>query len=315
MLQSPPQHLSDTAPPPPRTAMDLVLVDRQTFRFTVSSAPTGSLISDTLTVTNVATTHIAFKVKTTNQERYIVRPNVGLIPPRGSSEIYIALQPTTVLPELGSSRDKFMLRVIEAPELEDNLPVDYWQKHENDAAVRDVKFKVAFVADPHLPSPTNQPSVTGSDVTPTSPPLASASAPAATTAVPHPRDLPPSVPHRTEQDPASSAPQDASAMPPSQTAPEPAVDQLLEERNFDAAIERVRQLQQMLDAKNLELARLKTQLAETNAQTQTVLNDAPKTPLSANKFLSDPFGGVSIAGIGLMLLLFLLLVNVILKLM
>ena len=90
-------------------------------------------------------------------------------------------------------------------------------------------------------------------------------------------------------------------------------DHLLQEENYEEALQRVRELQAMLDEKNLELARLRAELAETRAESERVLKEAPQTPLSANKVLSDPFGGVSVAGIGLMLLLFLILVNIILR--
>ncbi|KAI0566996.1 vesicle-associated protein 1-2 [Gracilaria domingensis] len=310
-VHSPPP-LNDSTPPPPRLAMDLVDVDKRVLRFPVNSQPSGAIISETLTVTNAATTHVAFKVKTTNQHRYIVRPNLGLIPPRGSSEIFIALQPTRFeAPELGMSRDKFLLRVIEAPELADSkLPNDFWIVHEKDVAVRDVKFKVEFVH----PSPVSQPSHPSPQLNEVSASL-SATNPVtlATSAAPHPRDLPPST--NSESVLPSGSQREAIASSSTQPPTKDGVQQLMEGRDFDAAIERVRQLQQLLDAKNLELARLKTQLAETNAQTQAVLDNAPKAPISANKLLSDPFGGVSIAGIGLMLLLFLILVNVILRIL
>ncbi|CAN8073735.1 unnamed protein product [Agarophyton chilense] len=310
--ENPPQPSTETAPPPPRFAMDLVDVFKRVLRFPVNLVQPGAIISDTLTVSNAATTHVAFKVKTTNQHRYLVRPNVGVIPPRGTVKIYIGLQPMPEPPQLGPSRDKFLLLVIEAPELAGReLPPDFWNTHERDIAIRDVKFKVEFVRQlpPSQAPEASPPSPTAKGANKTLSP--SAPTPLAAPAVPHPRDLPPSGNPEYTLQPVAQHETLASS---SSTLPaQNGVHQLIEGRDFDAAIERVRQLQQMLDTKNLELARLKTQLAETNAQTQAVLDHAPRAPLSANKFLSDPFGGVSVAGIGLMLLLFLILVNVILR--
>lgn len=92
------------------------------------------------------------------------------------------------------------------------------------------------------------------------------------------------------------------------------VDALTGHDDYEKAMAKVKDLQKQLDEKNLELAILRTDLAETRAKTDRVLKEAPTTPLSANKMLSDPFGGVSVAGFGLMVLLFLVLVNVILRL-
>lgn len=242
---------------------DLVRVEKRLLRFQVPHTSDVSSI-DTLTVTNISSSNVAFKVKTTNQQRYIVRPNVGVIQIGDTVDIDIGLQLASATPRVGPSKDKFLLRVAAAPQHLDAASLaDFWTALEGDAGVRGFKFKVEFFS--------------ASD---------------------------------DAQAPVSSPPPDASRYVIMRDP-----DELLQDDKYALAMSRVRELQQSLEAKNLELVRLKTELAETKAETERVLRDAPTTPLSANKVVSDPFGGVSIVGLGLMLLLFLILVNVILRIL
>lgn len=272
--------------------MDLVEVDKRVLSF-VLSPPEDGLVHDTLTVTNIADIPLAFKVKTTNQHRYIVRPNVGKLEPSKSVDIFIGMQPPPRLadnPIAGPSKDKFLLRVTDAPPDEYELPDGFWAGKEDDPTVIGIKFRVEFM-DPVIP---------GENLEPIRPirPLPDVRTP---TAVPHARDMPPSMltSDTKKGQVANVELNDAEA--------------LLQQGNYEHAMQRVKDLQEMLDSKNLELARLKTELAETKAESERVLKEAPKTPLSANKLLSDPFGGVSLTGFGLMLLLFLIIVNIILN--
>lgn len=92
----------------------------------------------------------------------------------------------------------------------------------------------------------------------------------------------------------------------------PTAEELLQ-HDYQTAVERVKQLQALLDAKNLQLNALKTEIAEARAETQRVLKEAPETPVGANKFVADPFGGVSLASILLMLVMFSVLTVVLFR--
>ena len=58
------------------------------------------LFQQTFDITNPYDEPIAFKIKTTSPKHYCVRPNVGLIGPRGKQEIEVVLQPR---------KDKFLI--------------------------------------------------------------------------------------------------------------------------------------------------------------------------------------------------------------
>lgn len=325
-LSHPPTPLASRAAPrvSNQPAMDLVLVEKRILRFPAAPSDTLTTSSDTLSVTNLSSCDLAFKVKTTNQARYIVRPNVGVIPAHSHLSILIGLHASLDVPTPGLSKDKFLLCVAEAPGTAiTGLPDAYWTERETRPDVQGIKFKVEFVDETHL---VEEPPDQVMPVRQHSPNTSSITSP-----VPRQRDLPPTlapapppgsvVASSVVVDPpvaASASPIPISSRPreenlnPDVVAPvDP--DQLLQSANYESAMTRVRELQALLDAKNLELSRLRTELAETRAESERVLKDAPNTPLPANKLLADPFGGVSVAGFGLMLLLFLVLVNVIIR--
>lgn len=234
-------------------AADLVRVNGRELVFAVDRVgPNGG---DTIRVTNVAEEDVAFKVKTTNPQAYIVRPNVGCIPRGKSVEILVVLTESAHKPSLGASKDRFQLRVALAPGLADEFtPADFWREiSDKDPAVGAIKFHVRFV--PYvvyaLPSQTK-------------------------------KELP---------------------------KPLPDVHELLKEGKREEAIKRVCELQGKLDEKNLELARLKTELAETQAETERVLRHAPAPPIAANKFVSDPFGGMNLATLAIVLTLFVVIIK------
>lgn len=311
--------------------MELVTVKKRVLHFPLLRPSESSLISDTLDVTNTSTDYLAFKVKTTNQERYIVRPNVDTIAPGATVSIYIGVQPQTESPPPGPSKDKFLLRVVPCPG-QPTISPNFWQDHENDPDVTGLKFKVEFDTAPSSSSPAPDSPLAGSplpelskprvDFAPHVPPTDSfvttgtvpphtgspvfASAIAAP-ARPHSRDLPPDLTGTATVSTASSSA--AAPLPPAGELALPDAHTLLADGQYDEAMARVAKLQAQLDEKNLELARLKTELLETRAETERVLKDAPTTPFSANKFVSDPFGGASIAAVALMFVLFAVIAN------
>lgn len=75
---------------------------------------------------------------------------------------------------------------------------------------------------------------------------------------------------------------------------------LLAPGRHDEAVERARELSRALDASRAEAARVRTAVEETVAAAETILEDAPKAPLATHVLASDAYGGVSVAGVGLM---------------
>lgn len=378
--------------------MDLVSIDKQTLSFCLPPQDTETLITDTVTINNLSPQQLAFKVKTNNQDGYIVFPNVSLLGVNSVATIKICMHPEAPIPqEPGLSRDKFMLLVAPWPE-EAVPPNEFWSRcpeklirslrilvqfvynrNDNEAAnlgaagapspppIDDILSKAhdtAYVADSTYQS-TPPPSLSSpSQLKNSLPPKQSSSLPSPPS-LPHVRDLPPVLLPvkgdaggvKSAMSPASSTsthtsglgvtptvtatttatgmgagtgaaagvgPGTAAGVPGSALSPlkakgsdhddsDEATVSVDRNMSYEDAIARIVELQTLLDEKNLELSRLKTEVAETRAETDRVLKDAPVTPIAANKLLSDPFGGVSVAGFGLMLLLFLLVVNIVLQ--
>lgn len=174
--------------------------------------PESPLCNDILVLYNPGPTRVAFKIKTTNQERYIVRPNAEVIDADASIRIFIAVQPKLKLPPPGPSKDKFLVRII--PYLgEGPLPSNFWVTREHDPTVINMKFRVVFgnfyrspsspssppySVGPKInhPSPATQPNpaspISVQPVSCAAPVLPSPSYnQSATATAPHARDLPP----------------------------------------------------------------------------------------------------------------------------
>lgn len=368
----------------PVQTMDLVSVDKRRLCFELNPALDNVSISDTLTVNNVAPHIVAFKVKTNNQDRYIVRPNVGVIDAESKVSISISFHPMAPFPDIASPcKDKFLLRVSPISHHQTDNLADFWAQCESDPAVRGIKFHVDFnVPDeeseqPETESPIDPVIATANGTAemkpfpPTSPDTVintntseSLLAPADTApeppgpefitantasfpplsseissshsqtepllkhtpyqaVAPHARDMPPNLISTSPPPPEILSSTNAMRQHHLQARESSNLTQITthpgeddgatSERRYQEALAQVAQLQTSLDEKNLELSRLKTELAETRAETERVLKNAPSTPLPANSLLSDPFGGVSVTGLGLMLVLFLLVVNIILR--
>ncbi|OMO78545.1 Major sperm protein [Corchorus capsularis] len=72
--------------------------------------------SSYLRLTNNSEKYVAFKVKTTNQKNYCVRPNIGIVLPGSTCSVTVTMQaPKDSLPDM-QCRDKFLLQSFVAPE-------------------------------------------------------------------------------------------------------------------------------------------------------------------------------------------------------
>ena len=265
--------------------------------------------TDVLIVTSNHKAPVAYKVKTTNHPRYIVRPNAGLLGLGESVTILIGVQESKLPDYRQECKDKFKILAAEAESDDSHASPDFWERMTlGHAPVSSEVVRVSFASADAKPS--EDVAISSAAGVPLARDLPPSVVPRA------PQRAPPPVPPVSEQQYQSSMESTYASKQPetiSQPVPMPETDDLLKEGKHDTAVSKVRELNELLDEKNLELAQLKTELAEAKAEIERVLKEAPKTPLAANKVVSDPFGGVSIAGFGLMILLFAILVGVIVK--
>ncbi|KAJ7973413.1 vesicle-associated protein 2-2 [Quillaja saponaria] len=60
-------------------------------------------------LTNNTNQYVAFKVKTTSPKKYSVKPNVGILMPKSTSEFIVNMQAPLVVPEVMVCKDKFQI--------------------------------------------------------------------------------------------------------------------------------------------------------------------------------------------------------------
>eukprot|EP00178_Gracilaria_changii_P026481 TRINITY_DN814_c0_g4_i1.p3 TRINITY_DN814_c0_g4~~TRINITY_DN814_c0_g4_i1.p3 ORF type:complete len:492 (+),score=89.07 TRINITY_DN814_c0_g4_i1:2318-3793(+) len=150
----------------------LVTFKPATLAFVPSTNPNGSCCSH-LDITNISEYPIVFKMKTTNQMGYVVRPRVGIIDPHQRERIELSSQPKSKRMDINgeitanpivpvsrpTSHDKFKLEVaaVHSENLLGNVtPQDLWPR----VLAGDVStmlFPVLRNADPRKLSPSELP--------------------------------------------------------------------------------------------------------------------------------------------------------------
>ncbi len=121
-----------------------IRVNKREFVISIDESDPGEV----MTVRNIAGEDLAFKMKTTNPKRYVVRPNVCCIPRGGSVDVrvFLVVKTGAAAPPPGPSKDRFQLRVALAPGLAQSGDVDeFWRMYSEPARLR-LKFPVTFVA-------------------------------------------------------------------------------------------------------------------------------------------------------------------------
>ncbi|KAI3828918.1 hypothetical protein L1987_03029 [Smallanthus sonchifolius] len=100
-----------------------------------------------LKISNTTDKNVAFKVKTTSPKKYFVRPNTGVIQPRGSCIIRVTLQAQLEYPPDMQCRDKFLLQSTPVPPDADSeaLPQNTFSK-EPGKQLEECKLKVVYIA-------------------------------------------------------------------------------------------------------------------------------------------------------------------------
>lgn len=111
-------------------------------------------ISTSLTLENVTSEHVAFKVKTTSPKKYCVRPNTGVIPPQSSMEVVVTMQAQKEVPPDLQCKDKFLVQGVLMPGASAAAEVvpDVFNK-ENGREVFEAKLRVVYLAPAQPPSP------------------------------------------------------------------------------------------------------------------------------------------------------------------
>ena len=93
-----------------------------------------------LKVSNVSSTPVAFKVKTTAPKNYLVKPSAGAIPASGSIDIKITLNKQTTDPSVNN--DRFLVQAVKSPSGKE-LTKEEWSAVDK-SAVQELRLHVVF---------------------------------------------------------------------------------------------------------------------------------------------------------------------------
>ncbi|KAI4372595.1 hypothetical protein MLD38_010807 [Melastoma candidum] len=134
-----------------RATMDAPLLEieprelRFTFEFKKQSTCSIRLI-------NNSNDHVAFKVKTTAPKKYCVRPNIGIVPPKSTSNFMVTMQAQRTAPPDLICKDKFLLQSTVVPDdaIEDDITSSLFSQ-EDGRHVEETKLKVALMSPPRSP--------------------------------------------------------------------------------------------------------------------------------------------------------------------
>ncbi|RWS08142.1 VAMP-associated protein involved in inositol metabolism-like protein [Dinothrombium tinctorium] len=104
--------------------------------------PYNEVVTSYLKLTNPSTKRVCFKVKTTAPKRYCVRPNNGIIEPKGNTTIAVMLQPFDIENQSDKNKHKFMVQTVFAPEGDVNQET-LWKEVPSEN-IMDSKLKCVF---------------------------------------------------------------------------------------------------------------------------------------------------------------------------
>jgi DNA-directed RNA polymerase I, II, and III subunit RPABC2 len=97
-----------------------------------------------LKVSNVSSSPVAFKVKTTAPKNYLVKPSAGAIPANGSIDIRITLNKQTTDPS--ANNDRFLVQAVKAPNGKE-LTKEEWSAVDK-SAIQELRLHVVFTNQP-----------------------------------------------------------------------------------------------------------------------------------------------------------------------
>ncbi|EFJ27732.1 hypothetical protein SELMODRAFT_147661 [Selaginella moellendorffii] len=110
-------------------------------------------ISCSLRLVNNTDDSIAFKVKTTSPKKYCVRPNTGIVPARGSTDVTVTMQAQKEAPLDMQCKDKFLVQTIVVPAETTVKDVPEMFNKDSGHDIHDTKLRVVLTSPPQPPSP------------------------------------------------------------------------------------------------------------------------------------------------------------------
>ncbi|KAK4788186.1 hypothetical protein SAY86_019505 [Trapa natans] len=111
-------------------------------------------ISCSLQLSNKTDSYVAFKVKTTNPNKYCVRPNTGVVLPRSTCDVIVTMQAQKEAPPDMQCKDKFLLQSVKTSDgaTAKDITAEMFSK-ESGNVVEECKLRVVYVPSLQPPSP------------------------------------------------------------------------------------------------------------------------------------------------------------------
>ncbi|PQQ11457.1 vesicle-associated protein 2-2 isoform X3 [Prunus yedoensis var. nudiflora] len=108
--------------------------------------------SCSVTLTNMTNRHVAFKVKTTSPKKYCVRPNVGVILPKSTSEFSVTMQAPRAGPPDMECRDKFLIQstIVSSGTTDEDITASMFAKDDG-KYIEEKKLRVTLISPPNSP--------------------------------------------------------------------------------------------------------------------------------------------------------------------
>lgn len=96
--------------------------------------------------------YVAFKVKTTSPKKYCVRPNIGVIMPKSTSDFTVTMQAQRSAPPDMQCKDKFLIQstVVSFGTTEEDITPDLFAK-DSGKHLEEYKLRVVLVSPSHSP--------------------------------------------------------------------------------------------------------------------------------------------------------------------
>ncbi|XP_034221538.1 vesicle-associated protein 1-2-like isoform X1 [Prunus dulcis] len=103
-------------------------------------------------LTNMTNRHVAFKVKTTSPKKYCVRPNVGVILPKSTSEFSVTMQAPRAAPPDMECRDKFLIQstIVSSGTTDEDITASMFAKDDG-KYIEEKKLRVTLISPPNSP--------------------------------------------------------------------------------------------------------------------------------------------------------------------
>ncbi|MED6121688.1 hypothetical protein PIB30_032457 [Stylosanthes scabra] len=103
-------------------------------------------------LSNNASHHVAFKIKTTSPKKYCVRPTIGVINPHASCDFTVTMQPQRSAPPDFQCKDKFLIQstIVPVGTTPDQISSQFFSK-ETSNYVEEKKLRVVLISPPSSP--------------------------------------------------------------------------------------------------------------------------------------------------------------------